>query len=177
MDKMNASLVLYILMLLAVVMSIGKWKNASDFISKLGVKKADFRKEMVTAFVYLGILLLVSVAVELVMSSLGLQKDMQRVTDVLQGANPADLFIILSIASFVEEIFFRGYLQRKTNLIFASFVFAYFHIIYGSISEIVGAFFLGLVLGKEYQKTNNLIAPIMSHFFYNLVIIALMFGA
>lgn len=176
MEKMNASLVLYALMLLAVVVSIGKWKNASDFVSKLGVKKTDFRKEMVTAFVYLGILLLVSVAVELVMFSLGFGEDLQQVTDVLQGANPLDLFIILSIASFVEEIFFRGYLQRKTNLVFASFVFAYFHIIYGSVSEIVGAFFLGLVLGTEYKKTNNLVAPIMSHFFYNLIVIALMFG-
>ena len=177
MEKMNASLILYSLMLLVVVMSIGKWKNVSDFVSKLGIKKTNFRKEIVTAFIYLGALLLVSVVVELVMFSLGLQEDLQQVTDVLQGANPADLFIILSIASFVEEIFFRGYLQRKTNLIFASFVFAYFHIIYGSISEIVGAFFLGLVLGTEYKKTNNLVAPILSHFFYNLTVMAMMFGA
>ncbi len=177
MEKMNASLILYALMLVTVVVSIGKWKNASDFVSKLGVKKADFRKEMVTAFVYLGILLLVSMGVELVMSSLGFGGDLQQVTDVLQGVNPADLFIIMSIASFVEEIFFRGYLQRKTNLIFASFVFAYFHIVYGSISEMVGTFFLGLVLGTEYKRTSNLVAPILSHFFYNLVIIALMFGA
>jgi membrane protease YdiL (CAAX protease family) len=163
-------------MVLVVVLSIGKWKNFKSFISKLGIKETDVRKGLVTAVLYLGLLIVVSTLIGIVMQYLGFQQDLEQVTDILKGAGFADLLIILTVASFVEEVFFRGYLQRKTNILFASFVFAYFHIIYGSLSEIVGAFFLGLVLGKEYDQTKNLFAPILSHFFYNLVTIMLLFA-
>jgi hypothetical protein len=134
------------------------------------------RKGLVTAVLYLGLLIVVSTLIGIVMQYLGFQQDLEQVTDLLRGAGFADLLIILTVASFVEEVFFRGYLQRKTNILFASFIFGYFHIIYGSLSEIVGAFFLGLVLGKEYDQTKNLFAPILSHFFYNLVTIMLLFA-
>jgi len=173
---MIGSLILYTFMVLVVVLSIGRWKNFKSFISKLGIKETDVRKGLVTAVLYLGLLIVVSTLIGIVMQYLGFQQDLEQVTDILKGAGFADLLIILTVASFVEEVFFRGYLQRKTNILFASFVFAYFHIIYGSLSEIVGAFFLGLVLGKEYDQTKNLFAPILSHFFYNLVTIMLLFA-
>jgi len=176
MEEMIGSLVLYALMVLVVVLSIGKWKNFKDFTSKLGIKETDVRKGLVTAFLYLAILIVVSTLIGIAMGYLGFQQDLGRVTDVLKEAGFADLLIILTVASFVEEVFFRGYLQRKTNILFASFIFGYFHIIYGSLSEMVGAFFLGLVLGKEYDQTKNLFAPILSHFFYNLVTIMLLFA-
>jgi hypothetical protein len=176
MEEMIGSLILYTFMVLVVVLSIGKWKNFKSFISKLGIKETDVRKGLVTAVLYLGLLIVVSTLIGIVMQYLGFQQDLEQVTDILKGAGFADLLIILTVASFVEEVFFRGYLQRKTNILFASFVFAYFHIIYGSLSEIVGAFFLGLVLGKEYDQTKNLFAPILSHFFYNLVTIMLLFA-
>jgi hypothetical protein len=163
-------------MVLVVVLSIGRWKNFKSFISKLGIKETDVRKGLVTAVLYLGLLIVVSTLIGIVMQYLGFQQDLEQVTDLLRGAGFADLLIILTVASFVEEVFFRGYLQRKTNILFASFIFGYFHIIYGSLSEIVGAFFLGLVLGKEYDQTKNLFAPILSHFFYNLVTIMLIFA-
>ncbi len=172
---MIGSFVLYALMLIVVVLSIGKWKNLKDFISKLGIKKTNVGKGLVTAFLYLGVLIVVSTLIGILMSYFGFQQDLGRVTDALRGAGFADLLIILTVASFVEEIFFRGFLQRKTNILFASFVFGYFHIVYGSLSEMVGAFFLGLILGKEYDQTKSLFAPILSHFFYNLVTIMLIF--
>jgi len=173
---MIGSLILYTFMVLVVVLSIGRWKNFKGFISKLGIKETDVRKGLVTAVLYLGLLIVVSTLIGIVMQYLGFQQDLEQVTDLLRGADFADLLIILTVASFVEEVFFRGYLQRKTNILFASFIFGYFHIIYGSLSEIVGAFFLGLVLGKEYDQTKNLFAPILSHFFYNLVTIMLLFA-
>jgi len=176
MEEMIGSLILYTFMVLVVVLSIGRWKNFKGFISKLGIKETDVRKGLVTAFLYLAILIVVSTLIGIVMQYLGFQQDLEQVTDLLRGAGFADLLIILTVASFVEEVFFRGYLQRKTNILFASFIFGYFHIIYGSLSEIVGAFFLGLVLGKEYDQTKNLFAPILSHFFYNLVTIMLLFA-
>jgi membrane protease YdiL (CAAX protease family) len=176
MEEMISSLILYALMVIVVVLSIGKWKSFKDFISKLGIKKTNVGKGLATAILYLVILIAVSTVIGIIMQYLGFKQDLEQVTNVLKGAGFASLLIVLTVASFVEEVFFRGYLQRKTNILFASFIFGYFHIIYGSLSEIVGAFFLGLVLGKEYDQTKNLFAPILSHFFYNLVTIMLIFA-
>jgi len=170
------SFILYGLMVLIVVLSIGKWRNLSDFISKIGIKKTDFKRELPIAAMYLAVLLIVSIAVEIAMSYLGFSADLKSMNSYLRGLDLGQVLIVLTIGSFVEEVFFRGYLQRKTNLLFATFVFSYFHIIYGSLSELVGTFFLGLVLGTEYKKTNNLVAPILSHFFFNLVTVAILFG-
>jgi len=174
MEEMISSLILYSLMLLAVVLSVERGRKS--LLEKLEIKKTNLGKELKTAVVFLGILIAVSILIQMVMVSLNFGEDLGQVTEVLKGADLGSLLVILTVASFVEEIFFRGYLQRKTNLLFASFIFAYFHIIYGSVSEIIGAFFLGIVLGKEYEKTKNLFAPIMSHFFYNLLTIVLMFA-
>jgi hypothetical protein len=176
MEEMIGSLVLYSLMLIVVVWSIGKWKTINSLLVKLGVQKTNLIKEIWNGLLYFGVLFLVSIIIEDIMFYAGFQQDIAQMTKILTQANVGELLIVLTIASFVEEIFFRGYLQRKTNLLFASFIFSYFHVIYGSLSEMVGAFFLGLVLGKEYQKTNNLFAPILSHFLYNLTVIVLMFG-
>jgi hypothetical protein len=176
MEEMIGSLVLYALMVAVVVLSIGKWKSFRDLISKLGIKETNVSKGLVTAVLYLVLLIAVSTLIGIIMQYLGFQSDLGRVMDVLKGAGFVDLLIILTVASFVEEVFFRGYLQRKTNILFASFIFGYFHIIYGSLSELVGAFFLGIILGKEYDQTKNLFAPILSHFFYNLVTIILVFA-
>jgi membrane protease YdiL (CAAX protease family) len=175
MEEMIGSLILYSLMVLMVVASIGRWRSFTDFISKLGIKQTDVKKELTTAFIYLGILFLVSIVIQAIMVWLGFQTDLEQITKELKEAGFVNLLIVLTVAAFVEEVFFRGYLQRKTNLLFASFVFGYFHIIYNSLSEVIGAFCLGLVLGKEYQQTKNLFAPILSHFFYNIIILFLMF--
>ncbi|NYZ80169.1 CPBP family intramembrane metalloprotease, partial [Candidatus Micrarchaeota archaeon] len=59
---------------------------------------------------------------------------------------------------------------------FASFIFAYFHIIYGSLSEVVGAFFLGAILGLCYIRSKNLFVPLIAHLSYNLILVILTFG-
>jgi hypothetical protein len=177
MEEMIASLVLYAVMTLIVLLSVGKIKNFKDGLTKLGIAKTNLRKEAITAIIFLGILIFVSLIIESIMFNLGFAKDLQQVPNTLKSVDFGSLLIVLSIASFVEEVFFRGYLQRKTNIIFASFIFGYFHIIYGSLSEIIGATALGFILGKEYEKTKNLFAPILSHFLFNLLTIILMVSA
>ena len=177
MEEMIASLTLYALMLLVVVVSIGKWKSPADLLKKMGFRETRVGNELFNAGAYFALLIIVSVIIGGIMIAFGFEEDSQIVSDILRDADLTSLLVVLSVASFIEEIFFRGYLQRKTNLLFASFVFGYFHIIYGSLSEVVGAFFLGLVLGMAYQRTKNLFAPILSHFLYNIVVILMIFVA
>jgi membrane protease YdiL (CAAX protease family) len=80
--------------------------------------------------------------------------------------------------SFSQELFFRGYLQKKLEkeygnflgLISASLLFAIWHITIRFSPEwilpisLLKVFLVGLLLGLSFQKTRNLIAPCLSHF-------------
>lgn len=169
------SLILYFVMLIFVLMSIGKIKSVRHLIYKFGFRKVT-RNDLFFSIAYLGLLIIVSVLVSSLFYYGGFQEDVEKVSSTLKEINVYGVVLVLIIGSIVEEIFFRGYLQRKTNIWIATFIFAYFHIVYGALSEIVGAFFLGLVLGYAYKKTKNLFVPTLSHLAYNLIIIALIFG-
>ena len=170
------ALLLYALMFFIIAASIGHTKSITDFLIKLGFKRqTDVLKDFSLAFAYLALFFVCSITISALFYYCGMSADVEKISKTLKAADVSQLIIILTIASFIEEFFFRGFLQRKTNILFASFVFAYFHIIYNSLSEVVGAFVLGLVLGKEYEQTKSIFAPILSHFFYNLITIALLF--
>ena len=80
--------------------------------------------------------------------------------------------------SFSQEIFFRGYLQKNLEksfgylfgLIFASFLFAFWHITIRFSPawmlpiSLLKVFLVGLLWGLSFQKTKSLIAPCLSHF-------------
>lgn len=173
---MYESLILYSLMFLVVGISIGKQKSVRNFFIKLGFLKINPKKDLPLAIMYVGILLIASILVGLLFWGLGMADDSAKVTEAIKTLDFTQVAVILTVASVVEEIFFRGFLQRKTNLLFTAFIFSYFHIIYGSLAELVGTFFLGLVLGKEFNQTKSLWAPILSHWLYNMITVAIVFG-
>ncbi|MBS1571880.1 MAG: CPBP family intramembrane metalloprotease [Bacteroidetes bacterium] len=77
------------------------------------------------------------------------------------------------LAPILEEIVFRGIilkgmLNKGVNPKKAIFISALvFGVIHGYPWQLVGAFFLGLVLGLVYEKTNSLLIPILLHAFNN----------
>lgn len=165
------SLLLYLLMFVFVIVSVG-FK-----LDKIGFKKINLKREIPLSVFYLLLLFGAAILIGAVFYSLGFGEDMSQVPSALKQVGILEILIVMLIGSFVEEIFFRGYLQRKTNIWVASFIFAYFHIVYGSLTELVGAFFLGMILGIAFKKTNNLFVPILSHVLYNIIVIALIFTA
>lgn len=173
---MYESLILYSLMFLVVAVGIGKQRTVRNFFIKLGFSKINPKKDLPLAIMYVGILLAASILVGLLFYGLGMTEDSAKVAEAIKTLDLTQVVVILTVASVVEEIFFRGFLQRKTNLLFASFIFSYFHIVYGSVAEMVGTFFLGLILGKEYNQTKSLYAPILSHWVYNMLTVAIIFG-
>ena len=171
----EGSLILYALMVLLVIISIGKVKRPRDLFKKMGFKRLQL-SHAGWALVYLSILIGMSFAIQLILVSLGMGPDLEKVSNIITQINFYEVLIVLCTASIVEEVFFRGYLQQKTNLWIASFIFAFFHITYGSFGQVIGAFFLGIILGKEFEQFKSLWPGIISHLGYNLVIIALMFS-
>ncbi|MFI2856945.1 lysostaphin resistance A-like protein [Paenibacillus sp. JSM ZJ436] len=71
-----------------------------------------------------------------------------------------------------EELVCRRFLQDKLNkhiqsyvsIILVALLFATLHF---NLTNFVGYFFVGIVWGYYYQKTNNIFVPIMSHFMFN----------
>jgi len=88
----------------------------------------------------------------------------------------AILFQLIGI-SFAEEVYFRGFLQKRlgnnfTGLIIVSILFSVMHvpqlIFYGDIYSVM-TFFPSLVMGFLYMRTSNVLPSTIFHFFANIV--------
>jgi len=169
---MLKSIILYIIML---ALTINPIKNKKKIINKIGFKKINAIKETKYALSTLLLLLITSAIISAIFLHFGFEKDAGITSKLIKQIPLWQVLIIIIIGSITEEIFFRGYIQRKTNLLTASFIFSYFHIIYGSITEVTGAFFLGLILGYAYEKRKNLYSPILAHFLYDIITITLIY--
>ncbi|NEP87323.1 MAG: CPBP family intramembrane metalloprotease [Okeania sp. SIO2C2] len=83
-------------------------------------------------------------------------------------------FLAMFFAPLIEEFFFRGVVLQKwvvkwgikTGIIASSLFFALYHFRY----DIIPLFISGLIYSILYFKNNNLISPIISHFFYNTLV-------
>ncbi|MFH0905830.1 MAG: CPBP family intramembrane glutamic endopeptidase [archaeon] len=95
--------------------------------------------------------------------------DTKAVSDIVLSIPPLLLFYYFVIRVFLEEWLFRAFLTPKLGPIITNILFAAGHIGYGSISEIVVAFFLGVVLSVYYLKTKNLYSNYFAHLLYNLI--------
>ena len=158
-----------------LALAINPIKNKKNIINKLGFKKINLMKETKYGLSALFLLLTTSAIIGAIFLYLGFEKDASIIPETIKQIPLWQVLTILIIGSITEEIFFRGYIQRKTNLVTASFIFAYFHIIYGSLTEVTGAFFLGLILGYAYEKRKDLYAPTLAHLLYNLTTVTIIY--
>lgn len=87
--------------------------------------------------------------------------------------NPViSLFLIVVLAPLLEELLFRGVVlhgflknyKPGHAIVSSALVFA---IIHGNLAQGLGAFFIGLVIGWIYWRTNSIIPGIIIHFVNN----------
>ncbi|MEW6032829.1 MAG: CPBP family intramembrane glutamic endopeptidase [Bacillota bacterium] len=95
------------------------------------------------------------------------------IIDLLFSPLSLGALVVLSLAAgLAEELFFRGVLQEVIGLVPAAALFAFLH--WGFRKELWGygltAFFLGLILGAVYQWTSALLAPMVVHAGYNVIV-------
>ncbi len=70
--------------------------------------------------------------------------------------------IVLS-AMTVEELFFRGWLQKRIGLLASTLIFAVSHAGYGQPFMLIGVTTISLVIGFTFYKTRNLVPCIIAH--------------
>jgi len=92
------------------------------------------------------------------------------VVDKISAFSPLLILTAIFLAPLSEEIFFRAFLVKRVGIIFSSLLFALSHFAYNSDFELVGAFFIGLVLAYTFKKSKSIIPSILIHFIYNLII-------
>ncbi len=84
--------------------------------------------------------------------------------------------ILLILAPFFEELYFRGCLYRAlraryakgTAIVVSSFIFSLLH---GYFFIFIYVFFIGIILACIYDKRRSLVAPLTFHMINNLAVI------
>jgi membrane protease YdiL (CAAX protease family) len=147
-------------------------KRLRDFPKLLSLKYFNPAKSIFRAVRLLVVMFLVLFVLANVMNSFGFL-DSRKVLDFILAQTPLTLFIAAAVAPIGEELFFRGYLQKRVGVVFASVLFAALHFGYGSVVEVVAAFLISILLGFELRKNNDLHACILAHAGYNMITIIL----
>ncbi len=106
-------------------------------------------------------------AVMIALSLVGIA-DTNKVAEVIQGLDGYTLVLIIVLTPIAEEVLFRGFLQKKIGVVFASAVFATLHFGFGSVAEVAGAFAIALVFGYYVRKNKRLVPTIIAHALFNL---------
>lgn len=102
---------------------------------------------------------------------------LSEIINILRGNTFLLLFTCVT-AGVVEELIFRGYLLPRLEIIFkspslaiiiSSLIFGLLHYKYGTILNIAGPFFIGLVFAYYYWKYRSIKILIIFHFLWDLI--------
>jgi len=83
-------------------------------------------------------------------------------------------------AGVVEELIFRGYLQPRLQIIFKNphvsifitcALFGMMHYKYGTLINVIGPFFIGLVLAYFYWRYKNIKIAMLFHFLWDFILL------
>jgi membrane protease YdiL (CAAX protease family) len=148
---------------------------------KLGIEKKKIGDGVVFGIIAFTLILFFTIFLELLLDLLGINAS-TGVEEIL-AKNIILILAAIFVSPICEEMFFRAMLIdyfenrfKNTNyaIILSAFLFEIFHIGYGSLLEMFGAFVAGIILGFTYKKSKTLIAPILAHFLFNVFSISLL---
>ena len=92
------------------------------------------------------------------------------------------MFFTCVTAGITEELFFRGYLlprlqlilkNTKLAIILSSLLFGLMHYGYGTLVQMIGPAVIGLVLAFQYQKYQSIKIVILCHFLWDLLLLSI----
>jgi hypothetical protein len=150
-----------------------KTKSLKHIFFLQGLKSINWKAYIRNVVIIFFILFIISYAISYI-SVLFKVQDLSLVGEKISSLPIFYLLYLFVVRVFLEEWFFRGFLVNKVGVIISSILFACGHILYGSVTEVIGAFVLGVVLARYYQKTNNLWVTFSAHLLYNFVAFIIM---
>ncbi|MFA5357780.1 MAG: CPBP family glutamic-type intramembrane protease [archaeon] len=152
-----------------------KGKEWKEIKKEFFCKYQGHKKEIVGALALFAALLIAFIGIAAILSFFGLN-DLSKVQEVVvktYAQNIPALLFTLMAGVFAEEFFFRAFLVKRSGILVSTIIFTFAHFGYGSVAEIIGVFFLGLILAYWYKKKNSLLQNYFGHMLYNLLAIAI----
>ena len=144
------------------------WKNdLKTTLAGIGVP-GSIKTTVVYSVIGFGTLILGMMIIGVSLHLLGFT-DQVKVADKIKGMPWYILLMAVFIAPICEELLFRGYLVNRCGPIISALAFGLVHAGYGSIVEIVGVTFVGIVLAYSFKKSGSITPGIIIHMTYNLL--------
>jgi uncharacterized protein len=143
-------------------------------------KKYAFLANVRSGFVVIVAVLASTVIIQTISSAAGYNQKsayMDHMVAIMRNNTPLLVFTALT-AGVVEELIFRGYMQPRLEIIFknpyaaifiSSLFFGLLHYKYGTVTQLVGTAFIGMVFAFFYWKYRNIVVIIVCHFLWDLV--------
>ncbi|MEK6982873.1 MAG: CPBP family intramembrane glutamic endopeptidase [Candidatus Micrarchaeota archaeon] len=147
-------------------------KNISTTLKNIGILDVSLSTVIYYTFVGLVSVFLLSIILGILVNFLKIN-DQSNVASKVNSFPYYILFFGIFIAPFTEELFFRGFLSSKIGNFLSTAIFALFHILYGSITEVIGVFFIGYLFAIIYKRSGSLWPCILIHLLFNLFSISM----
>lgn len=136
---------------------------------ELGLDARDApRQSLIGVAVAVGFILLIA-AVAAVVSQFVHIPENERALDIAKGLDVGSALIVATGAALSEEIYFRGFLQRRIGVVAQAVLFSLAHLSYVNVLEIAVTFALGLAFGLIRRQTGSLWAPVAAHFAFDFL--------
>ncbi len=149
-----------------------KWSDVFSFLG-LTYKKGQLKQIVFDTFALFFVIIFILTLESVLLSVFNLD-DSSKVAVVISEFSLLTIIISSTLGPFAEEVFFRGFLQKYLGVFIAALIFAGLHFGFGSVTEIIGAFTAGIILGYWVKyRSVSLWPAIAAHGFYNLVSILL----
>ena len=143
-------------------------------------QKYHFRKALSMAFLVVVVIIFGTIVLTAILKLFGLSQEVSQETKTIYALFKGNylLFIFTCItAGVTEEFLFRGYLQTRIEKLFgnvwlgiliSALIFGIMHVSWNNPLQVVGTFWIGLVLAFFYYKYRNIKILILLHIFYDL---------
>lgn len=170
----------YLMLIVMLAFPFFYFRAVKDFswektIGQLLPKRLSWKEELLGGLKLFVILFAAFIILSTILSFLGIN-DLEKVNSAVKemtGEGAISVALTLGIVLFIEEFFFRAFLQKRVGIVPSTLVFTALHLGYGSIAETIGVFALGLILAYWYKKNNSLFQNYLGHIIYDLVAIVL----
>lgn len=153
------------------------WDDKSGFkglLDKIGIPPKNFFHTIVYSIIGFAAMLMLLFFLSSVLSYFG-YADNEKVFEKLEKV-PAWVFpFAIIVAPFTEELLFRAALVARLGVIGSSLIFGALHIFYGSVMEVIGTIFVGIVLALVWKRSKSILPCVIIHFAFNLLTILAMF--
>ena len=85
------------------------------------------------------------------------------------GVGIGAAFVLSAFTAVSEEVFFRGLMEKRIGIILTSLIFAFSHLSYFSLTELIHVFIFALVIGLVVERFDDLGFALGMHFTNNFM--------